>query len=184
MKIAVLGWGSLIWDPRSLKIRDKEWEEDGPILPIEFARISKDGRLTLVLYPGAKPVQVLWNYMAIENLNAAIKNLRVREGTIPERIGFINLVTGKSRCNVIPEIEIDIRKWAEMKNVDAVIWTDLPANFENRTDKEFNEDNVIHYLNSLPPSKREMVKEYIVKAPKQVRTKMRIVIERKLGCVR
>lgn len=38
-KIAVIGWGSLIWCPKGLKIRDK-WKNDGPKLPIEFARIS------------------------------------------------------------------------------------------------------------------------------------------------
>jgi 1-acyl-sn-glycerol-3-phosphate acyltransferase len=50
MRIAVLGWGSLIWSPGNLKI-DREWHEDGPFLPIEFARVSQDGRLTLVLFP-------------------------------------------------------------------------------------------------------------------------------------
>jgi len=45
-KIIVLGWGSLIWDPRELKIKNSEWQKDGPNLPIEFARISQDGRLT------------------------------------------------------------------------------------------------------------------------------------------
>ena len=181
MKIAVLGWGSLIWNPRNLEIRDIEWKGDGPLLPIEFARISQDGRLTLVLYPAANPVQVLWNYMAIENLNAAIKNLRVREGTIPEKIGFINLVTGKSRCNVIPDIEIEIKNWAKAKGFDAVIWTDLSSNFENKTNMIFNEDTVINYLKNLEPSKLENAKKYIVKAPKQIRTRIREVIEERLG---
>lgn len=43
-KIAVIGWGSLIWCPKGLKIRDKwkgeEEKEKGPKLPIGFARIS------------------------------------------------------------------------------------------------------------------------------------------------
>ena len=46
MKIAVLGWGSLIWDPKELDANN-EWNNDGPFLPIEFARISNNGRLTL-----------------------------------------------------------------------------------------------------------------------------------------
>ena len=50
MKIAILGWGSLLWQPKDLQF-DKEigWSKNGPMLPIEFARISKDGRLTLVI---------------------------------------------------------------------------------------------------------------------------------------
>lgn len=41
MKIVVLGWGSLIWNPGDLKI-NSEWQKDGPTLPIEFARVSSD----------------------------------------------------------------------------------------------------------------------------------------------
>ena len=63
MKIAILGWGSLIWSRRELKIDLKKgkrgWYKRGPFLPIEFARISeaKHGglymyeRLTLVIFP-------------------------------------------------------------------------------------------------------------------------------------
>jgi len=47
-KIAVIAWGSLVWDKRSLRIADK-FECTGPRLPIEFCRISGDGRLTLVI---------------------------------------------------------------------------------------------------------------------------------------
>ena len=63
MKIAILGWGSLIWQPKDLKFdANIGWKEKGPILPIEFARISKDGRLTLVITKDAKEVKT---YFAI-----------------------------------------------------------------------------------------------------------------------
>jgi hypothetical protein len=48
MKIAVLAWGSLIWDPDTLKVAD-DFSLSGPCLPIEFSRISKGERLTLVI---------------------------------------------------------------------------------------------------------------------------------------
>ena len=37
--IAILGWGSLIWDPRDLQF-DGQWRENGPLFPIEFSRPS------------------------------------------------------------------------------------------------------------------------------------------------
>jgi hypothetical protein len=80
MKIAFLGWGSLIFCPRDLRIREG-WHRDGVYLPLEFARISRNGRLTLVLYKNADRVQVLWAYADVNSLVEAIENLRQREGT-------------------------------------------------------------------------------------------------------
>lgn len=50
MKIAILGWGSLIWDPRDLQLIDN-FKYGGPELPLEFSRISntRNGALTLVI---------------------------------------------------------------------------------------------------------------------------------------
>ena len=48
MKSAVLAWGSLVWDPRDLQLA-AEFAPNGPLLPIEFCRVSDDGRLTLVV---------------------------------------------------------------------------------------------------------------------------------------
>ena len=62
MKIACIGWGSLIWNSGVLKIRNK-WYEDGPILPIEFSRISDDGRVTLIIDKSGTPVRTLWALM-------------------------------------------------------------------------------------------------------------------------
>jgi hypothetical protein len=45
MRIACVGWGSLVWDPRDLPVKGA-WRPDGPRLPIEFARQSDNGRLT------------------------------------------------------------------------------------------------------------------------------------------
>ncbi len=78
MKIACLGWGSLIWNPESLLII-REWFQDGPILPIEFARQSNDGRLTLVITENAQPVRTLWALMATTDLEIAKKSLLFRE---------------------------------------------------------------------------------------------------------
>lgn len=50
MKIAILGWGSLIWNPENLNYYTEfGWSKNEPKLPIEFLRISNNGRLTLVI---------------------------------------------------------------------------------------------------------------------------------------
>jgi hypothetical protein len=50
-KIAILGWGSLLWDKSKREFDDQHdgWRFDGPVLKIEFSRISSshDNALTL-----------------------------------------------------------------------------------------------------------------------------------------
>src|SRR5580693_6858747 len=79
MRIACLGWGSLVWDPRELSIR-REWFKDGPFVPVEFARQSSDGRMTLVIDRRAAPIRVLWAHMVPVELSVARDALRDREG--------------------------------------------------------------------------------------------------------
>ena len=49
MSTAILGWGSLIWDPRDLQQHIGPWLKLGPVLPIESSRVSSGRWLTLVI---------------------------------------------------------------------------------------------------------------------------------------
>lgn len=183
MEIAFLGWGSLIWDPRDLRIRG-EWHNDGPFLSIEFMRLSGGGRITLVIYPDAEEVQTLWAYADFTDIDDAIENLRAREVTITERIGFATIPECKSRCWGDPEILERILKWGKKKSLGAVVWiglTENPEKFRKKTEMELNEDNIIKYLKSLEGQTLERAREYIQKAPKQINTKLRQRIHRELG---
>ncbi len=183
MKIAILGWGSLIWSSRSLQVREDRWHREGPFLPVEFARVSQDGRLTLVLYRDALEVQTLWGYFAFTDLKQAIENLRVREGAGSEGIGFVSLADGSHRCRVVPRVLNRIRDWAKEKGFDAVVWTDLPSNFEERTGMGFTEVHVIRYLKGLSGEDRNRAETYSRKAPKQIATRIRSRIETELGWI-
>lgn len=82
MLIGCLGWGSLVWNQRELPVRGP-WFVDGPFLPIEFARLSNDERITLVLVEDRPLVRSLWNVMDVAGLDDAREALRKREG-IPQ----------------------------------------------------------------------------------------------------
>lgn len=180
MAIAFLGWGSLIWNPGNLRMGE-EWYQDGPLLPVEFARISADKRLTLVLYPNADRVQVLWTYAHVHTLDDAIKNLAQREGTRKDQVGFLSTTDDTSNCQVIPEVLDEIRTWAVKKNLDAVVWTNLPFNFREKSGEEFNESNVIDYLRGLRKKEHQKARRYIEKTPLQIMTRIRRIIEQELG---
>ena len=172
MKIGILGWGSLCWDPRTLNILDDHWSLQGPELPIEFARISVDKRLTLVILPGSDVVRTLYAISTFQNLDEAIEDLRTREGTSTQRIGFYNFETSVYRTRdanrgIIPNIQ----EWNKSACVDAVIWTDLPDKFV--PDKDLTLYNIEKFLLSLTSFELSAATEYIEKTPIQVQTTLR-----------
>lgn len=180
MKIAFLAWGSLVWNPGGLKI-SRKWKKDGPYLPIEFARVSEDKRVTLVLYPKATKVRTLWARAAKEDLEESICDLAKRERTKTKNIGFVSIPDNKKRCNTAASILPTIKSWAKQKQIDAVVWTDLSSNFKKRFHKDLTPDNMIQYLKRLNASALCDAEIYVRKAPKQINTKIRAVLEKELG---
>jgi hypothetical protein len=177
MKIACLGWGSLIWDPRSLPIR-REWFKDGPFAPVEFTRQSCDGRITLVIDSSASPLRLLWSQMLSPNLQSAKEALCDREGlTGKDRLSQIG---SWQRGNAVPADIPDLPTWAETNGLDAVIWTALGPKF-GRSDRSPSVDGVIKYLQGLQGTKRENAKRYIECTPRQIDTEYRRRIEAALG---
>lgn len=184
MRIAILGWGSLIWDPRNLEI-DKTlgqngWFTDGPMLPIEFARISQDGRLTLVIAQGRDEVKTLYSISLFEELDHTILDLAIREGCPKSKIGFFVKSSGlfQSKSNIQNYIE----SWIKQKDeIEAVIWTDLAMNFKDKIGLELTEENAINYLKYLPNEIKIKAEQYVRRAPTSISTTIRRMIEIELG---
>lgn len=173
MKIAVLAWGSLCWDKRELDIVN-DWTDGGVILPIEFARISTDGRLTLVITEEyGTDIETYWAISKYSKLEEAIENLRVREGTNKKGIGFVDLNSNENQSKFSQSLMDKISAWAKEKSIDAVIWTDLESNFSEKQDKEFSYENAEKYLMTLNGEAKKRANEYIQKAPELTMTKLR-----------
>lgn len=172
--IVCLGWGSLIWDPRTLLLASG-WYPDGPQLGLEFGRQSSDGRITLVLNPSSPPVQVLWARLASASLSQAVADLAAREGTTVRNIG---VWPAKPPGSAMAE---QIGLWAKRHGVDAAVWTALPPKFDGVTGRMPSKEEVLHYLNSLTGEKRDRAEQYLRRAPAQIRTGYRSAIEQRLG---
>lgn len=175
MKIAVLGWGSLIWQPKELAF-DKgfDWKKDGPILPIEFARISKDGRLTLVLTEKGTEVPTLYALSTYKTIEESVLNLAIREGSGRKSIGFYSKDSNIFKPETF-EFKTNIKNWIQNTDFDAVIWTNLEDN------KKIAPNKRIEYLQKLKGIKTSLAEEYIRKTPTQIKTKYRKLIEKELN---
>jgi hypothetical protein len=176
MKIAILGWGSLLWDEcQSFDKQHFPWTYDGPELKLEFSRISstRNGALTLVIdnHQGVDNEDLLptttvaWCLSKRTTLEDAVCDLRCREGTIIKNIG--------QPSNYTP----GIAAWAKAKSIDAVIWTALESNFQKEMSKGFSVNNAIEYLRALPPNGKAKAAEYVWRAPSFVKTRLRDALQ-------
>lgn len=182
MKSAVLAWGSLVWDPRDLQSA-AEFAPNGPLLPIEFCRVSGDGRLTLAVDETFGALCTTYSAPSTtENLDAAIENLRLREG-MPDaqEIGFVDLASGKRSDGAMqrhPDAVATIAAWAQSNGYDAAIWTALASNFDepDKGGEPFSVTAAIGYLESLESRDAAAFARalaYIRKAPIEVETPVR-----------
>jgi hypothetical protein len=179
MKIAVLGWGSLIWNLDELRIIGR-FQPGGPILPIEFCRVSQDGRLTLVVdQTHGAPCVTYHAESTFTDLSRAVENLQHREKMLTVRsVGWVNRVTLKVNSEIEvkqPATTRTILKWAE-KKYDAVIWTALGMKFKEATGIKFSVDAAVRYLEGLNPEMRSLALDYIRRAPAEVKTPVRVAV--------
>ena len=173
MRIACLGWGSLVWDPRELPIQ-REWFADGPFVQVEFVRQSDDGRMTLVLEASAPPVRSLWAVMDHTDIDDAREALRKREGVSQKRAKEI---LGWSKGKSSPKLIIDLPEWAASHSVEGVVWTGLPSKFNGVEERTPRKEQVLEYLEGLTGAARDWAECYIRYAPRQIDTPYRRRIE-------
>ena len=139
--IACLGWGSLTWDSRGLPIQ-RYWFDDGPLVPVEYARQSQDGRMTLVIVDGAHLVRSLWALMDARTEDDAREQLRKREGILArnttKHIGSLPSGTTTQIAG--------LEEWARSRHLDAVVWTALPPQLDTAKGCPPTEEEVVDYV--------------------------------------
>lgn len=180
MRIAIIAWGSLIWDRRDFPI-DGDWQQGGPVVAIEFSRISTRGEragcLTLVIdEQNGVNVTTRFALSPRTNLDDAIADLRAREGTMSDRIGYVNLSRNTERDFALqqhPRACNAIRAWAHRHSFDAVVWTALPSNFQETAQRPFTVEAALQHLRGLVEPARTFALEYIRRAPDEVITPVR-----------
>lgn len=174
-RVAIIGWGSLIWDPRNLSFdRVRNWELGGPILPLEFSRKSSNGRLTIVLdeeHGVAVGTRVATSDLGSADL--AIKNLASREGVFSDlQIGCADVASGIGRSRIKGLTET-IARWGSTAGYTHAVWTDLPPM------EGFTIEWAIEYLETLRGGELRKAREYIQKAPEEVETPLRIALRQR-----
>src|SRR2546425_1978765 len=158
MQIACLGWGSLVWDPRSLPVRSI-WFCDGPLIPIEFARQSSGDRITIVIANVPERVRTLWALLAAPNLNTAKTDLAEREEISKNIERDIAFWTSNQKSDH-PEVDV-IGAWASRTGLDGVVWTALEPGLSKKRGSVPTEEAVLRFLRSLPQHRQRAAEEYI-----------------------
>lgn len=176
MKIVYLAWGSLKWKIENLPVKSSDsWIYSNLEIPLEFSRISDfgKGRLTLVIDPKhGKNNRIWYAYSTSKNVDDAIKELKIREGTSIKNIAYINLKSNKERyINTPGTVVIDIKNWMIKNKIDVTIWTDLKSNWKDIMRTEYTVERAYKYFETSQLEVRLKILEYIYKATKLTKIK-------------
>lgn len=188
-RVAVIGWGSLIWDPDGFEAvvnRDESgaiaWRAVGPTLPLEFSRVSRKrpGALTLVVDPehgapcrtlvadAAPPAEL----DAVDAVAWAAERLAARERAPLSKIGRV----GPS--GPVAERGGDaVARWLTAAGYRGAVWTDLEPTFQEATGARFSVAAGLAHLRALPDAERDAAVDYVLRAPPTTATPLRAALE-------
>ena len=182
MRIAILGWGSLRWDDSypAFDVQHGEWADDGPVLPVEFSRISRKRKsaLTLVIdEENGEPCQVGFALSRRATCEEAAEDLRIREETTAPNVD--SLIVRLAMADSVDRVRHSIQAWASAKKLDAVVWTGLKSNFVRNTGHAFSIARAIAHLDMLSAEGRCHAVEYFQKAPDAIDTPLRRALRKR-----
>jgi hypothetical protein len=177
MRIACLAWGSLIWKTGPIVLAS-QWHDDGPRLPVEFARESDGGELATALCPdGVADNATFWALLTTTDLATAREQLRRREQIPIERVDGVGSVPSPAAGPFAARIAA----WMSKRPLDAVIWTALPPRSRGVEGRMPSVDEACNYLATLPPSLQPHAEQYVRRVPTILTTRYRAAFEARLG---
>jgi hypothetical protein len=173
-RVAVLGWGSLLWDLDDLapKVEGGWLMDAGPRMPLEFSRISPKRLLSLVVVIDPEhgdpcPTHAIPSRRA--TVAEAAADLAARERTGRDRIGAVCMASGL-RDGAAAGVVAD---WCAETGAAGAVWTDLPRNFEAETGGPFSVAAGLDYLRGLTGASAAEARRYIDGAPAATDTPLR-----------
>ena len=180
-RIAILGWGSLIWDLENLTPHTAgDWlMEAGPRLPMEFSRISPKRKLGLVVcLDPVVGVECTTNviHSTKTDISHTIDDLAARERTPLDLIGAVH--SDGFQKGRMPEVCSAVSAWCEANDWDGAVWTDLEPNFRDYTKQRFSLDAGLSYLRTLSGENLIEAHNYIESAPDQTQTPLRTALSK------
>lgn len=177
MNIAIIGYGSLIWDLDDLETHVAgAWQRGaGPHLPVEFSRISPKRLQALVLVvddaaEAPSPTSVIAS--ARIHLDDAVTDLARRERCPPEKLG-IAAKGGRHRIGRSAPAMAAVAAWLATSPFDAAVWTELDGNFTHITGEAFTLAAAEAYLQMLTGESLAEAWRYIEYAPEETDTPLR-----------
>ncbi|MEM7508159.1 MAG: hypothetical protein AAF415_15600 [Pseudomonadota bacterium] len=176
-RVAVIGWGSLIWDLDDLAPHvDGAWRmRSGPQLKMEFTRVSPKRKMGLAVCIDPDHGQECQTHViesSRTDCTEAVRDLAARERTEIGNIGALCRRTGirkGSDTRVVAEIEA----WCRQGGWQCAVWTDIGPNFETATGAPFTVLRAVAYLKGLEGESLDEAVRYIEKAPVETDTPLR-----------
>ena len=177
MSIAIIAYGSLIWDEECLAPHIAGgWRRGrGPRLPVEFSRVSPKRKRALVLVideSAPAPVPTSYTLSRRDDIETAARDLAARERAPLQTIGAATREGHTVNCP--PAIGGIVNEWlARQPHLSGAVWTNLPGNFETEAGRPFSHQAGLEWLKSLSSDSLAEGWRYITRAPDETDTPFR-----------
>lgn len=174
-RVAVLGWGSLVWDLEILAPHvEGPWAMGaGPALPLEFSRLSPKRRMGLVVCIDPDlgvpcPTHAIASRRT--NLLETRDDLALRERAPQALIGWACARTGRAEGRAAEAV----LAWCAATGAAGAVWTDLRPNWaDHHPETPFSLAAAEAYLLGLSGESRDEAVRYIASAPAETDTPLR-----------